>query len=113
MAQHRVRNSIACGAVLLTLAAAPAAIAAPGDVRTSSVTVSHSSTLLTTTGEPTAGQLVQSVRIAIEWLWQSLLAVPAPVPTSGAAAPAPDSAIVPPQPYAFGGDDASGPWPVQ
>lgn len=112
MAQHRVRNTIACGAVLLTLAAAPAAIAATSDVRSSTVAVSPSSTPLITTGEPTAGQIVQSLRIAIEWLWQSMLAAPAPNTTSGTAAPASDSAIVPPQPYAFGGDDVTGPWPL-
>lgn len=112
MAQHRVRNWIACGAVLLTLAAAPAAIAAPSDVRSSTVAGSPSAIPLITMGEPTAGQIVQSLRIAIVWLWQSMLAEPAPTPTGGAAAPASDPAIVPPQPYAFGGDDVSGPWPL-
>jgi hypothetical protein len=111
MAQHRVRNWIACGAVLLTLAAAPAAIAAPSEVRSSIVAESPSSIPLITMGEPTAGQIVQSLRIAIEWLWQSMLAAPAPNSTGAAAAPASDPPITPPQPYAFGGDDASGPWP--
>ncbi|MFN7966937.1 MAG: hypothetical protein U0V87_14740 [Acidobacteriota bacterium] len=111
MAQHRVKHWIAAGAVLLTLAATPSALAITNDVSPQTVVTNHESAPLLVIGEPTAGQIVQNFSLAFSWLWQSMQAATSPPPTAGGSAPTPDSTILPPQPYASGGDDASGPWP--